>query len=135
MDPALPAFENQGSGERLSLRDAEIVEVIHTNSGDCGIPNEIGHYDFYPNGGVKQLGCSSNTCSHSRAYEYYAESVYNETSFFARKCDGLEAAMGGTCTGDVEIMGGHSKEKESPYGVYHLKTRESSPFAVGLEQL
>ncbi|XP_058796743.1 pancreatic triacylglycerol lipase-like [Phymastichus coffea] len=133
LDPAFPAFENKGPGECLSVEDAEIVEVIHTNSGNCGVPNEIGHYDFYPNGGSKQLGCGTNVCSHSRAYEYYAESIYSETGFYGRKCNSLESVESGVCDGDIVIMGGHSKKKQSPFGIYYLKTNKSSPYALGMK--
>lgn len=45
-------------GERLSETDADYVDVIHTDAGVFGIPDPIGHADFYPNGGrALQPGC------------------------------------------------------------------------------
>lgn len=45
-------------GERLSETDADYVDVIHTDAGVFGIPDPIGHADFYPNEGrALQPGC------------------------------------------------------------------------------
>lgn len=55
-DPALPMFRTKG----LSKKDARTVQVIHTNSGILGQTKQIGHYDYYPNGGSQQPGCPSS---------------------------------------------------------------------------
>ena len=52
----------EDTDQRLDTTDAEFVDVIHTNSGPLYIgalsfPNNIGHIDFYPNGGTFQRGC------------------------------------------------------------------------------
>lgn len=114
LDPAKPAFTSKGPGERVDKTDANTVQVIHTSS--IGLDEPIGDADFYPNGGITQPGCSRigkygsmpksislvgslvNTlnsfsvpaCSHSRAYEYYTESITNPTGFRAG-----EVFMGG----------------------------------------
>lgn len=54
------------------------MEVIHTST--LSFTQPIGTIDFYPNGGKSQPGCSwdlTARCSHQRAFEFYAESIYN----------------------------------------------------------
>ena len=135
MDPALPRFEEKEPQDRLSQDDANRVEVIHTNVDHCGMREAIGHYDFYPNGGSVQPGCDRNPCSHSRAPEYFAESILaGENGFYGRKCstdfDSINISTS-TCNGDVAQMGGHSKSIETPEGIYYVKTRNSPPYALG----
>ncbi|GAB1864127.1 phospholipase A1 [Camponotus japonicus] len=114
LDPAKPAFISKGPGERVDITDADLVQVIHTSA--IGLENPLGDSDFYPNGGTLQPGCSKliPACAHARAYLYYAESVKNPTGFRA---------------GNV-FMGG-PKFDSNARGKYTLKTRRSSPFALG----
>ncbi|KAJ8674094.1 hypothetical protein QAD02_005356 [Eretmocerus hayati] len=137
LDPALPLFESRDEGDRLSITDARIVEVIHTNVGDCGYINQLGHYDFYPNGGSKQPGCILNQCSHARAYELFAESISSDSGFFGRKCTDLKSAKEGNCTGSLAKMGGNDEstgiqKRSISEGMYYLETRDSSPYAMGV---
>lgn len=69
---------NNPSG-RLDAGDANYVEATHTNGptlliAGAGIGAPIGHADFFANGGRSQPGCFLNSCSHSRAVEYYSKS-------------------------------------------------------------
>lgn len=65
LDPARPGFVDFGIIDfidGLNREDAQLVDVIHTNSGllheGClSIFESIGHMDFYPNGGRHQPGC------------------------------------------------------------------------------
>ena len=65
LDPANLLFEDNDAAlydKRLKKEDADLVDVIHTNSGDVGdgcfsILEPIGHVDFYPNGGIFMPGC------------------------------------------------------------------------------
>lgn len=62
LDPARPNFEGNTADERLDKTDANFVDVIHTNSapflfGGAGYRGQLGHVDFYPNGGEYQPGC------------------------------------------------------------------------------
>lgn len=57
LDPAYPFFSKTKTDERLSIMDAEYVQVIHTNSGHLSIPYPVGDADFYANYGKGQPGC------------------------------------------------------------------------------
>ena len=73
LDPAGPGFTKNDSNSRLDPSDATLVTVEHTKAGiftsEGPIPIELtgfigntanlGHYDFWPNGGAKQPGCGS----------------------------------------------------------------------------
>lgn len=63
LDPAEPLFTNSDPLVRLDQTDAKFVDVIHTDTvpfsrGGMGMPNAIGHIDFYPNGGHTNPGCN-----------------------------------------------------------------------------
>lgn len=50
---------NTGREGHLTAADAMFVDVIHTDGGNFGFPNPLGHVDFYPNGGKPiQPGCN-----------------------------------------------------------------------------
>ncbi|OAD55345.1 Hepatic triacylglycerol lipase [Eufriesea mexicana] len=58
LDAAYPLYMNTGSEGHLTKSDAMFVDVIHTDGGNFGFPNPLGHVDFYPNGGRPvQPGC------------------------------------------------------------------------------
>nr|XP_026494099.1 inactive pancreatic lipase-related protein 1-like isoform X1 [Vanessa tameamea]XP_026494100.1 inactive pancreatic lipase-related protein 1-like isoform X1 [Vanessa tameamea]XP_026494107.1 inactive pancreatic lipase-related protein 1-like isoform X1 [Vanessa tameamea]XP_026494108.1 inactive pancreatic lipase-related protein 1-like isoform X1 [Vanessa tameamea] len=58
LDPALPLFDKLPLQQRLDPSDAEFVDVIHTDAGIFGFNHQMGHVDFYPNGGISpQPGC------------------------------------------------------------------------------
>lgn len=59
LDAAYPLYMNTGSEGHLAKSDAMFVDVIHTDGGNFGFPNPLGHVDFYPNGGKPvQPGCN-----------------------------------------------------------------------------
>ena len=59
LDPAGPFFANEHKDVRLDATDADFVDVIHTDSDFCGLPQMSGHIDFYVNGGETQpYGCT-----------------------------------------------------------------------------
>lgn len=63
LDPAKPGFDMVGEEWSIQATDAEVVDIIHTNSGTLlegavSIPEPIGQADFYPNGGSHQTGCT-----------------------------------------------------------------------------
>lgn len=57
LDPAGPYFYFKGPENRLDKTDAQFVDVIHTAVGSAGHYKELGHIDFFPNGGIFQPGC------------------------------------------------------------------------------
>ncbi|XP_035795010.1 pancreatic triacylglycerol lipase-like [Anopheles albimanus] len=99
LDPAELAFTETHERVRLDPSDAQFVDIVHSDATPfvphigLGLYEPIGHVDFYPNGGSKQPGCQHDfwkqetdarfvsnmfhffSCSHSRAYEYFIESL------------------------------------------------------------
>lgn len=64
LDPAGPLFACGNLGMRLDPSDAKFVQVLHTNGetflkGGMGTIQQLGHVDFYANGGLKQPFCGS----------------------------------------------------------------------------
>ncbi|XP_018317283.1 phospholipase A1 [Mycetomoellerius zeteki] len=133
LDPALPGFRLAGPGSRISKDDANYVEIIHTNGGVLGYLAAIGNIDFYPNGGQKQVGCGvdlGGSCSHSRSYQYFAESITSHIGFLGKSCDSFSQFKSGLCNDtQASIMGGH-KPLFRANGTYYLITNPSSPFAI-----
>ena len=135
MDPALPLFDLVGPDERISPDDAKFVEIIHTDAGLLGDPKRLGKFDFYPNGGALQPGCSDSlvgsACSHSRSYEYFAESLKNSSSpFYSLKCDSYDAFQSNKCENLETFMGGIDYVPQFN-GTYYLNTNSSAPFSLG----
>lgn len=65
LDPADPYFQGTDVRVRLDPSDAAFVDVIHTDGSSIlqlgfGTMQQMGHVDFYPNGGVHQPGCDAD---------------------------------------------------------------------------
>lgn len=58
-DPAGPAFYEKGKSDKCKLgtSDAAFVDVLHTNMGQLGTKELLGHANFILNGGVFQPFC------------------------------------------------------------------------------
>jgi len=123
LDPAKPYFDVTDISNRIQTSDAHFVDIIHTNSGDMwngclSMPTNLGHMDFYPNGGQHQPGCVplctpltcpvknlveflTGGCSHRRSEQLYIESITaannDNTDFKSRKCDDYEDFTHGIC--------------------------------------
>ncbi|XP_049802420.1 pancreatic triacylglycerol lipase-like [Schistocerca nitens] len=124
LDPAQPCYASMRDNDmRLDPSDANIVDVIHTNGKlysllGLGIPEPVGHIDFYPNGGMCQPGCVNGKavgykfpgilsfllsaasdvttqlqkviCSHGRSYKLFTDSIrFHNCSFWGRKWNSL----------------------------------------------
>lgn len=129
LDPANPCFNEGETLSGLSRGDADLVDVIHSNVRVLGKRDPIGDIDFYPNGlNSIQPGCYTITCSHSRAWEYYAESVApgNERNFIAVKCNGLGALISGLCRKRTAVMG--FAVSNSTKGNFFLRVNSASPY-------
>lgn len=125
LDPAGPLWANNANA--LNRNAGTYVEAIHTDGGILGIFNPIGHADFYPNGGRNPMpGCAVNTCSHSRAWEFFASSV-RTNHFIGRRCINLNQAQNVQCTGSTFNMGNNILSKRGN-GLFGLRTGASWPF-------
>ncbi|XP_058796745.1 phospholipase A1-like isoform X1 [Phymastichus coffea] len=131
LDPAKPLLSKKSIDERLSKDDAKQVEVIHTEIDQCGLKNQMGHYDFYPNSGRLQPGCSTYHCSHARSYRYFAESLDPQSKgFYGKLCEDWWAMQEGNCTGEIAVMGGlHTKT--TPHGLYYVQVNADAPYSQG----
>ncbi|XP_037932221.1 vitellogenin-1-like [Teleopsis dalmanni] len=125
LDPANPCFYNRPF-RGLRQGDADFVNIIHTNPGYYGVFEPVGDSDFYPDG-LQSLktGCTNNKCSHLRAVEYFAESVYfgSERNFLGKRCatpNGLE------CTKDEVPMG--FKAPSNVIGIFYLEVNGEKPY-------
>lgn len=129
LDPANPCFNEGEALSGLQRGDAEFIDVIHTNPGVLGKSSSVGDVDFYAEGLAPiQPGCVKFGCSHSRAYQYYTETVYprNENNFLAVRCTSLTNLNNGFCNGPKYPMG-----IAVPYnlkGNYFLEVNAKAPY-------
>ncbi|XP_044759394.1 pancreatic triacylglycerol lipase [Coccinella septempunctata] len=145
LDPAFPEFSIQDTSRRLTLTDADYIDVIHTDAGIFGIPVPLGHADFYPNEGkALQPGCQPSYllnegnfvnlvvgCSHVRAWKLYAESVRNMGAFPATRCrnwKGANRQCNFTKDTNMGLANDHS------HGVFYLTTKASEPYSKTVEE-
>ncbi|KYM79087.1 Pancreatic lipase-related protein 2 [Atta colombica] len=147
LDPAYPLYMNTGEDGHLTWADAVFVDVIHTDGGNFGFPNPLGHVDFYPNGGVRrQPGCDLKsivrmgfrrlinqyiTCGHNRAWRYYAESVENPYGFPASRCPKWRPGILANCVWKPEAYMGYAADTKYR-GKFYLSTNSRSPYAMNL---
>ncbi|PIK52390.1 putative pancreatic lipase-related protein 2 isoform X2 [Apostichopus japonicus] len=134
LDPAGPWFRNEVNPCRLDITDASFVDVIHTNANayGFGLPDQLGHQDFYPNGGSSMPGCGmfSVICHHLRSIGYFIASM--SCPFTAYRCDSWEDFTSGVCNTDCSNgvcaeMGYHVGQNQSS-GKYYLRTEKYEPF-------
>ncbi|XP_015174926.1 PREDICTED: exosome component 10 [Polistes dominula] len=166
LDPAQPCFRNTCPSLHLDKTDAPFVDVIHTNGKllsnlGLGLPEPIGHVDFYPNGGKNQPGCleSNKTyfdylpipqryihqtiCNHGRSYIYLIESLLltstKNCKFWSHYWDltykNIEKIISEPCNRDVCIEMGIEAENYPHRGTFFLFTNNSSPYCVNETEL
>ena len=88
--------------------------------------------DFYPNGIVPLMpGCFTIFCSHSRAWEYFAETVKpgKEQNYIAKKCGSLHSFEINACI-QKEVAMGYACPHNTK-GNFFLKTESKYPFGLG----
>ncbi|XP_036149306.1 pancreatic triacylglycerol lipase-like [Monomorium pharaonis] len=136
LDPAGPLFNIVH--DSLSSSDAAFVDIIHTDFGFYGVAKTTGTIDFFPNGGSRiQPGCPSvflpstadDFCSHYRSWEYYAESVPNESAFLGVECSSSLNFQLGECSNNSRIIMGYATPR-SAQGTVYLVTDKQSPFGL-----
>ncbi|KAJ0171264.1 hypothetical protein K1T71_012814 [Dendrolimus kikuchii] len=129
LDPAGPCFSHIDPELRLKADDADFVDVMHTDSGVFGLKDPVGHVDIYPNGGSQQPNCPFETCSHSRAWILYSESVEFPQNFQAVQCEDWDAFRQGKCRKDIKTMG-YACSPDTR-GKYFLQTGSDYPYGLG----
>ncbi|XP_055370737.1 phospholipase A1 2-like [Condylostylus longicornis] len=137
LDPAKPCFHMGQKLMPIEKGDAEFVDVIHTNPGVLGIEKEIGDVDYYPDGLLPlKSGCLTISCSHNRAHEYYAESVYpgHENDFLAVKCHSIFELRIGLCNTTERYIMGYAVQKDIK-GIFYSKVTAQFPYGSESEKI
>lgn len=161
LDPAQPCFKYADPSLKLSMSDAPFVDVIHTNGQllneiGFGLPEPMGHVDFYPNGGKYQPACIRNNstsifsylpipievinksiCSHGMSYVYLNESLVADTrncTFWAHHWDmsyrSLFRFFTENCNRSVCSEMGINAENYPHRGTFFVATTNITPFCV-----
>lgn len=163
LDPAGPKFYDAPLDKRLDPSDAKFVDVIHTDGGagffeGLGLHEQVGHVDFYPNGGRTQPGCHSSpfavlqqeglhraarylfTCDHYRSVRFYTATIRKgQCDFVGVTCPSWEAFSEGRCANCSESrclrMGFHSVRNptvhpEATAKEFYLRTSAQVPFCL-----
>lgn len=81
-----------------------------------------------------QPGCWTIICSHSRAYEYFAESAYenNGKNFIATQCNSISALRTGKCTNKHIPMG--IDTPHTARGNFYLETNKKAPYGRSFQK-
>ncbi|KAK0075846.1 hypothetical protein PV326_011242 [Microctonus aethiopoides] len=133
LDPAGPAWDKFSIiSNGLDKEDANFVDIIHTNTKTFGIKLRIGHADFYVNYGKSQPGCSlvSVGCSHSRASQYYSESILDPFGFPSSKCESWNPILT-NCTKDPDVFMGFAINNKT-IGIFFVETKSKTPYAENI---
>ncbi|XP_030571402.1 vitellogenin-1-like [Drosophila novamexicana] len=137
LDPAKPCFRNEKSLPGLMHGDAELVDVIHTNIGILAKRDPLGDIDFYP-GGAHPIkpGCLTIGCSHTRAVEYFAESVYpqQERNFLGFKCRSWKELERRKCQTDKTSTMGYVINRKAT-GIYYVDVNGQNPYGKNFNPL
>lgn len=161
LDPAQPCFRNADPSVYLNKNDAPLVDVIHTNGKlllalGLGLPEPLGHVDFYPNGGKIQPGCAKTEasyfdylpipitaiqraiCSHGRSYVYLTESLasaaMSNCSFWAHHWnltyEHLSQIIAEPCDVKICTEMGIKAEMYHHQGTFFVATASTPPFCA-----
>ncbi|XP_018328181.1 pancreatic lipase-related protein 2 isoform X2 [Agrilus planipennis] len=111
LDPAGPYFDAifTTRSRRIQKHDADFVDIIHTDAF-YGYNSDLGHVDFYPNGGRLQPQCEKgdkNLCSHSMSHEYFYKSIEAPDYFVGTQC----------MQWDLYLMGSCKNKRKAPMGI------------------
>ncbi|CAN2387641.1 lipase [Pristimantis euphronides] len=105
LDPAGPLFNGKAAEERLHHSDAQFVDVVHSDIDALGYRENLGHIDFYPNGGIDQPGCPKTIlsgteffkCDHQRSVFLYISSLTASCSVETFPCTSYKDYRIGKC--------------------------------------
>jgi len=160
MDPAGPNFE--GSSDKtigINPTSATFVDILHTDSrglSALGTLRDVGHIDFYPQGGSGQPGCflknrftdanfaqwesddpeTYDGCSHSRAYQFMIESIKSDCFRATQRCNNYNLMPGScsTCGGcgafPCAFMGFAADSSCNRSGMYYLTVTANVPYCT-----
>ncbi|KAK5644059.1 hypothetical protein RI129_007904 [Pyrocoelia pectoralis] len=145
LDPAGPLYTGINTKNRLDPTDAQIVMVIHSNTGGLGYPGNCGTVDYYPNMGSYQKGCSITDspvetivdkaaypiiCSHLRAVSYMIESI-SSNRFKGKSCLLCGSCIPNPFSSTYGTMGEDFTADEVPCS-YYMNTRDEPPYGMGV---
>jgi hypothetical protein len=157
LDPAGPSFQTS-SDKTIGLNptSATFVDVLHTDSLELGTLRDVGHIDFYPNGGIYMPGCALqgrltgealenwdsdesiqafNLCAHVRAFEFLEESIYSDCFQARQRCSNYNDIPGSCveCTVGAfpcAYMGYAADMSPNPSGLYYLTITADPPYCT-----
>ena len=133
LDPSRPLFNENMSGNRLSIGDATMVEVYHSNGGQLGIFTPIGNTDYYINNGRVQAECAStnNDCSHYRSVITFSRLLSGQNNYVIVPCEAVAEVATGCSLDPIEIF----LEELSPTGIYQINTVNAEAIKDQVETL
>lgn len=141
LDPSGPCFRRLGPEDRIDASDADLVDIIHTNSEGFGYAGAVGHVNFYVNGGEYQTGdilelpCTS-MCSHVKAYLLWVAALTYPDSFLAFKCDTIQDARDRNCFNKPQITNVLGPRTDANVqGIFYLATLNYYPYYLGKKGL
>lgn len=137
LDPAGLLLQMEDNENKVISSDAEYVQSIQTSVFKLGMQFPVGQVAYYPHWGGTQPGCGYDVfgrCSHSRAWQYFAESI-NNNKFWGKRCRRhfMVSIWDHECEPiePTSRMGGEPLTKGLK-GVYFLETNEKPPYAKGV---
>ncbi|KAA0202145.1 hypothetical protein HAZT_HAZT009801 [Hyalella azteca] len=117
LDPAGPAYQSADEDRRLCASDANFVDIVHTDMEVLGFSGQLGHVDFFMNGGLDQ-GCNMS-CSHATAYEYFNSSIWN-IPVLGYQCDDENAFEHDDIVGTGKLARHSLAEVQLPAGQHNV---------------
>lgn len=120
LDPSKPFFNENASANRLSIGDATLVEIFHSNGDQLGIFTPIGNLDYYINNGRVQAECATtnNDCSHYRSVITFSRLLNRQNNYVVVPCESVNEIATGCSLDPIEIF----LEEISPNGIYQINT-------------